>query len=143
MGSHCVTPIDRLLERLDGARQNGRDQYLAKCPAHDDRSPSLSIRDLGDRLLIHCFAGCDAAQVVEAAGLSLSDLFEQRDQHRPLRPKQRWDSRGLLMLLDRETRITLMAATDISQGRPLSDDDLARLRKAAVRIARVAEIVHE
>jgi hypothetical protein len=36
-----------------------------------------------------------------------------------------------------------MAATDISQGRTLSDDDLARLRKAAVRIARVAEIVHE
>ena len=44
-----MPPIDRLLDRLDGVRQNGRDQYLAKCPAHDDRSPSLSIRTLGDR----------------------------------------------------------------------------------------------
>lgn len=136
-----MSPISKLLDRLDGVRQNRRDQYVATCPAHNDRSPSLSIRDLGDRLLVHCFAGCDAVEIMEAIGLQLSDLFERTDHQKSLRPKERWDSRGLLLLLEREAQITLMAATDISQGRTLSDDDFARLRKAAVRIARVAEIV--
>src|SRR5437660_11651863 len=39
---------------------------MASCPAHDDKSPSLAIRDLGGRLLVHCHAGCDQALVVDA-----------------------------------------------------------------------------
>jgi putative DNA primase/helicase len=40
--------------------------YLVCCPAHDDTSPSLSLRD-GDRgLIVHCFAGCEARDVYRA-----------------------------------------------------------------------------
>lgn len=39
---------------------------MCRCPAHDDRSPSLSIR-IGDRaLLFHCFAGCETVEVMRA-----------------------------------------------------------------------------
>lgn len=49
----------------------------ARCPAHDDRSPSLSLRDGEDgRLLVHCFAGCSYEAVHEA--LRRLGLFEER-----------------------------------------------------------------
>jgi hypothetical protein len=68
--------IDRLLPRLDGVRQTSPDTFAAKCPAHEDRSPSVSIRDAGDRVLIHCHAGCSAADIVAAVGLTLRDLYD-------------------------------------------------------------------
>ncbi len=47
-----------------GGRKAGAG-WAARCPAHDDRLPSLSIRDAHDgRLLIHCHAGCDQRQVI-------------------------------------------------------------------------------
>jgi DNA primase len=70
--------IDRLLPRLDGVRQTSPDTFAAKCPAHEDRSPSVSIRDAGDRVLIHCHAGCSAADIVAAVGLTLRDLYDSR-----------------------------------------------------------------
>lgn len=57
------------------ARPAGPDKWLARCPAHDDRSPSLSIRPGRDgRTLVHCFAGCSFSDIVAAAGLRPRDL---------------------------------------------------------------------
>ena len=59
-----MSPVSRLLDRLDGARKTGSGRWLAKCPAHEDRSPSLSVRELeGGTLLVKCFGGCGAADV--------------------------------------------------------------------------------
>lgn len=54
-----------LAGRLDGVK-NGTG-YKARCPAHNDTTPSLSIRDGdGGRLLVHCHAGCTQEAVIEA-----------------------------------------------------------------------------
>tara|TARA_Y100000588_G_scaffold330297_1_gene367105 strand:- start:424 stop:864 length:441 start_codon:yes stop_codon:yes gene_type:complete len=64
------------LEKVSGS--HGR--YKARCPAHNDRGPSLSVAEGDDgRILIHCFAGCDVHQVVSAVGLQLTDLFPTDD----------------------------------------------------------------
>jgi len=55
-----------LVERL-GGRWTGNGG-LCLCPAHDDRAPSLSVRPGRTRLLLHCFAGCDAAEILRALG---------------------------------------------------------------------------
>ena len=59
----------------------------ARCPAHDDHNPSLSIKD-GDngKLLLYCHAGCDYRDIVEALkGLApLSDCFDNREQQQPI-----------------------------------------------------------
>jgi hypothetical protein len=48
----------------------------AQCPAHEDRDPSLSIRECDDgKVLIHCFAGCRPEAVLEKLGLAWGDLF--------------------------------------------------------------------
>lgn len=50
--------------------------WIARCPAHADRSPSLSVKRGGDgRALVRCHAGCDIVSVVKALGLGLRDLF--------------------------------------------------------------------
>jgi hypothetical protein len=68
-------PLGRVLERLDHVEQTTRG-YRARCPAHDDRQPSLAIAEGSDgRVLIYCHAGCTARAIVEAVGLTLSDLF--------------------------------------------------------------------
>jgi hypothetical protein len=69
--------LGHLPAQVDG-RQNGRRRLMVRCPAHDDRSPSLSIEHKHDRTLIHCFAGCEAERVVEAIGLTLTDLYDDR-----------------------------------------------------------------
>lgn len=74
-----MKPIDVLLSRLDKVRSTGNRKWQARCPAHEDKSPSLSITEKDDgRILIHCHAQCGGAAVMEAIGLSLSDLFTDK-----------------------------------------------------------------
>jgi hypothetical protein len=72
--------IEGFLNRLEAVKPNGPDRWQARCPAHDDRTPSLSI-GLGDdeRILVTCFAGCTTDEVVGALGLSLVHLFSERE----------------------------------------------------------------
>lgn len=72
-----VAPVSTLLERLDCVKQSGKG-WIARCPAHADGRPSLKV-DTGDdgRALLHCFAGCETAAIVEALGMEARDLFER------------------------------------------------------------------
>jgi putative DNA primase/helicase len=74
-----VRPIDRVVERLKDARvHNG--YLMALCPAHDDREPSLSLKEGDDgRVLIKCHAGCTTENIVEAIGLEMHDLFDEKE----------------------------------------------------------------
>lgn len=59
--------VDYFLDHLEGVKAIGEGEWMAKCPGHDDRSPSLSVR-LGDdgRVLLWCFAGCGVNEITEA-----------------------------------------------------------------------------
>ena len=53
-----MNALDVLLERLERVTQTPSG-WMARCPGHEDRHPSLSIREGDDgRILIHCHAGC-------------------------------------------------------------------------------------
>jgi putative DNA primase/helicase len=53
-----------IVERLGGEWQ--RRGGMCRCPAHDDRTPSLSVRTGQRRLLFHCFGGCETGKVIRA-----------------------------------------------------------------------------
>jgi hypothetical protein len=58
------------------ARSVSKGKWQARCPAHSDRSPSLSICEGKDgRVLVHCFAGCTIEQILIAVRLQKRDLF--------------------------------------------------------------------
>lgn len=66
--------VDDLLPRLDAVCRSSRG-YVARCPAHADKSPSLAIKEGERGLLIKCWAGCTLDQITAAIGIQVSDLF--------------------------------------------------------------------
>lgn len=48
--------------------------FMARCPAHPDRDPSLSIRDGEKGVVLYCFAGCTMKSILAALGLTFGDL---------------------------------------------------------------------
>lgn len=67
---------EALLSRLANVQAVGHDRWRATCPAHGSgRNKALSIAVKGDRLLLHCFAGCAPDAVLEALGLTWRDLY--------------------------------------------------------------------
>lgn len=81
-------PVALVLKRLPSARKAARG-WIARCPAHDDRGPSLSIgRGRDDRALLRCFAGCELSDIMHALSLEVRDLFV-RNQSPTVRPRLR------------------------------------------------------
>ena len=66
--------VEEVLSHFESVRQLG-DHWVARCPAHEDRNPSLDIREKGGKILLHCHADCPVERVLEEAGLKISDLF--------------------------------------------------------------------
>ena len=70
--------LNALLDRLDAVHVRGRGRWSARCPAHSDRTPSLSVTEGEKGILVKCWAGCALQQIVAAIGLNVHDLFYDR-----------------------------------------------------------------
>jgi hypothetical protein len=114
---------------------------MAKCPAHQDRTASLSIRETDDgRVLINPFCGCDTGDVLDAVGLTFQDLF-------PERPEPEWRSPSRNPPIDlvgfKEATRSLLTGlcclvADVASGRDVPDQDL---QWAATEANRLLEIL--
>jgi hypothetical protein len=123
--------LDSVLARLERVRHGGTG-YIARCPAHEDRSPSLSIREGdGGRILLHCFAGCSFEAVCAALKMETREFFNKRGTSRERKPevarrveKQIADLRSRLTPRDRERPVTVVlcdpAAPDAGFARALA-----------------------
>jgi hypothetical protein len=75
-----MSPVEKLLEKLPDAKPSGKG-WSARCPAHEDRQPSLSISEGDDgRALVKCHAGCETEAICAALGLRLADLMPPTDR---------------------------------------------------------------
>ncbi len=137
--------VHRLLARLDKVKANGPGRWLACCPAHDDRSPSLAIRETEDgTILVKCFTGCPTADVLGAVGMEMHELFPKRDSdafRASKRPGERWVPRDVLAAIAREALVVLLAAEAVRGGQVLAPADLQRLAQAAGRLRGAAKEV--
>lgn len=148
--------MDALLGALQGVRSRGPEQYAAHCPAHADKTPSLSITVRGEKILLHCWAGCSARAIVSAVGLSLADLFLDRPRAKgrrpapPLRPplptRDAVAYRFDLAALDRRLRADRVLTAVRAVREPLDDaqrDHAMRLVATAYRDRdRATELEH-
>jgi hypothetical protein len=64
-----------LLSMLECVRSRGTGGWSAKCPAHSDHSPSLSITEGKKGVLLKCWAGCTLKEITARLGISVKDLF--------------------------------------------------------------------
>ncbi len=75
--------IDEILSRFDGVKQVDENQFVARCPAHDDSNPSLYISEGAEgRILLDCKVGCKFKDIVSAVGLKETDFFKSKKQTR-------------------------------------------------------------
>ena len=127
--------IDTLIARLDGVKETGPGKYLACCPAHDDKSPSLAICETGEGLvLLHCFVGCDPESVLDAIGLTFSDLYPEPLGHHFKSSPMRVSPREILETLDHESLVVALIGADFIRRQSLDDATWSRLAKSVSRI---------
>jgi hypothetical protein len=75
-------PVDLVLGKLEGARQHGG-YWMARCPAHDDRQASLSVkRGTEQPVILHCHAGCELDAILDGLGLTRADISKPREESR-------------------------------------------------------------
>lgn len=135
-----TSPLELLLPQLEGVRRTGHGRYVARCPSHGDRHPSLAIRETDDGvLLLHCFAGCSTYEVVSAIGIALGDLFPQQQSTGRNSERRPFSANDLLILAAWESLLASVIANDIAQG---IFSDKERLLIAAGRLQHIAEVAN-
>lgn len=141
----AANPIDSLLHRLDKVKQNGKGKWLALCPAHDDKTPSLSIKETDDgTILLKCWAGCPAVDIVHGISLELRDLFPRTINHKPrtaYHQRIHIEYRDLLRMMSKDLDIVCICAGDVIRGE-FNQTDMSALADATGRIRSALEAVN-
>lgn len=126
-----VTSIEKLLSTLNKVKLVKAGNWTARCTAHHDRTPSMSISETQDgTVLIKCWAGCTAAQIVAAVDLELRDLFPGRVG----KPRHSGPSREAIK---HERNVIDFGNAQLAKGETLNSEDQARFNLALARLERV------
>jgi hypothetical protein len=137
-------PIENLLTRLEGVKNTGKGRWVAPCPAHNDKSPSLAIREGDDgRALVYCFAGCSTGEVLSAIGMEMGDLFPRQDRYNAPhgQPERRpFPAADVLRAIGFEALVVMTAGASLLSGQPFTEADRERLAIAVGRIQSGLEI---
>ena len=71
--------FQRIVDQTNAKSIGGGDQYRGLCPAHDDDSPSFSVKMTDEKILMNCFAGCSFDQICSSLGIQKSETFNQSE----------------------------------------------------------------
>ncbi|MDE3023191.1 MAG: DNA primase [Pseudomonadota bacterium] len=137
---------DKLLNQLTKVKRTGRESWIACCPAHSDKNPSMTITEKDDgRVLVHCFAGCSVDSILGAVGMTFDDLFPERvaDPYAPTKPERMpFNPRDVLAAVSTESLIVALSGSQLANGEPLSEENNKRLMLAVERLQDAARICH-
>ncbi len=128
--------------KLNGHRL-GKDKYQAQCPAHEDKSPSLAITQASDRVLLHCFAGCDYQSLLRVLGVESHQLNYNSKYFIPRKIKTsgvKLTYRDVLDVLDIQLRICLIAIQKRLRFETLTSEEIAEEKLAVKRIKKAWEL---
>lgn len=133
-----------LLSRLEGVKRTGPGRWLARCPAHDDRAPSLSIRACDDgRVLLHDFAGCTVEEILSAIGLTFDAIMPERTiGHRINGERRPFFPSDVFEIALREITIATLIACDLHKDKAVDEAGFERLLVACGRLNNIAEAAY-
>ena len=136
-----MSNLPQFLSTLDNVRKHGKD-YMACCPAHPDKSPSLTIAEREDgRILVHCFAGCSAEEVVNAVGMELKDLMPENVGYIKKSPDPRpFNPYDVLAAVRDDFTVCLVMAKDMQSGKVLTSDESLLLAKIIGRTSMAIQL---
>lgn len=119
---------DAIISKLEKCKRTGNGNWLACCPAHEDKSPSLTLHEAQDgRILVRCWAGCSFEEIVGAVGLGYEPWFPPK-QEGDFRPavKRPYPAADVLEALAFEATVIAVTAADLATG-ALTDEARARM----------------
>jgi len=124
--------IGNLLNKLDKVKKKGIGRYVACCPVHKEKTPSLGITEdqSTGNILIHCFGcGANGVAVCEALGVDLADLFPESTKVDYTKKPERlyFNQSDVLELINLETTRVIVAAEILAEGGKLEPEDINRL----------------
>lgn len=130
-----MSAAEVLLAHLERVRSVGDGRWSASCPGslHErgDRSRGLGVRQVDDRVLVHCPAGCSAAEIVAAVGLSLSDLYERPITSTAVAPvRQPPFPKAMADRLYKAATVLLLAADQLRFNKPLDAADFETVERS-------------
>ena len=134
--------INDFLSYFEKSYRSGKDGYQCLCPAHNDKTASLSIKNLPDeRILIHCFAGCAANDILGAVGLTFDDIVPKRlGDFKPV--SKPFNPYAVLKAISNETLLVALAGLEVANGKTLPQEDKDRLMIAVNRLREAYQICH-
>jgi hypothetical protein len=136
---------ETFLSHCQGVKQTGPGRWICLCPAHEDKHPSMNVKELADgKVLVICRAGCSNADIIGATGLHWDALFPAPDNTiaEARREARRIPTADVLEALRGEMLIVAVSAFNLAEGVELSDADRDRLRLAAQRIEAARDMSH-
>jgi hypothetical protein len=119
-----------LISRLKKVKKTGPRRWVACCPAHADKTPSMVITETDKTVLVHCFSGCSTEEILGAVGMTFDDLYP--DHRELVRPGKIPISDALRCIAFEALVVTASAGT--MRDRPLTEEEMARLVQASGRI---------
>jgi hypothetical protein len=135
-----IDKVNGLLGKLQKVKSRGRDSWVACCPSHDDKSPSLKIDIKGGKILIKCWSGCGVEDILGAVGLDFSDIMPDNPVYqRSSGKKPTIYASDALRILKVEAMVITLCAIDIKQNKPINDEDHSRVILAMERINTMME----
>ena len=125
-----------LIAKLDRVKEKRSGNWVACCPAHKDKHPSMTIAELSDgRVLVHCFAGCSVEEILNSVGLDFDALYPEKAVGERMPPIRRpFNAHDVLECLAEEALLVSVAASGLRNGMPLTDTDHDRLWTACERL---------
>lgn len=132
-----MSNINILLNALTDFKQKGKGKYVALCPVHNEKTPSLHIKELSDdRIIMHCFGcGANGVEICQSLNIDLDVLFPEKMPLEGYRRERRpFNASEILSSLLHEATVLSIAASQIVHGKPLNKSDSERIELARKRI---------
>lgn len=131
---------------LPQARQVGPDQWRARCPCHEGKSLSLSVKRGDSSALVHCFAGCDTEDVLSSISLRLADLYDApRSRSGDAKVIRKWqrknDLKKAIALIISESFRIWVACENLLNNIALAQQDLNRVGESARIVDRCSRTI--
>jgi hypothetical protein len=151
-----MSNIDSFLSRLEKVRQTAPGRWIACCPAHRDKSPSLGIKLEADgKITFNCLASCGGNEVLAAIGFNPADLYPKKVSLKPKNgneasmmkahgfevdlggAKQRFSKSDLFDILTFESCLLATIVDEMLGGKRLPPKDIDRARESIVKIKNI------
>ena len=130
--------LERLLSSLEKVEKlppgNHQARYRACCQAHGDKNPSLSITlSNSDTILLKCWAGCSAHDVVHAVGMEMTDLFPEQTKYHAPQERRPFSADQAAKVIALDALAVAVAAAKVRNKEPLIQKDIDDLLDIHVR----------